>query len=110
MTNLKEKHGSTYTGLHYQIRVELTDGELAHLTEPPENSMFTRAGRGGTTTQKRYEVAEAISKVAKQFSCTFNLTSRYIYYALMFLTIIATYIDSWKSHSNIISLKVSTNT
>ena len=72
MTNLKEKHGSAYTALQCRIWAELIDGELANSTEPPENSMFTRAGRGGSSTQKRSEVAEAISEVAKQFSCTFN--------------------------------------
>ena len=34
--------------------------------------MFTRAGRGGG---KKSEVAEALSEVAKQISCTFNTPS-----------------------------------
>ena len=37
--------------------------------------MFTRAGRCGGTTQKKSEVAEALSEVAKQISCTSNAPS-----------------------------------
>lgn len=68
VADLKEKHGSTYTALQYRIWAELVDSELANASEPPENSMFSRAGRGSTSssTQKKSEVAEAISEVAKQ--------------------------------------------
>ena len=34
--------------LQYRIWAELIDGELAIASEPPENSMFSRAGRGTT--------------------------------------------------------------
>ena len=47
--------------LQYRIWAELIDGDLASSTKPPENSMFTRAGQGGGTTQKKSEVAEAQS-------------------------------------------------
>ena len=72
VANLKEEHGNTFTALQYRIWAELIDGDLASSTKPPENSMFTRAGRGGGTSQKKSEVAEALSEVAKQISCTFN--------------------------------------
>ena len=54
MSDLKEQHGSTYSALQYRIWAELIDGELANASEPPENSMFSRAGRGSTSssTQK----------------------------------------------------------
>ena len=68
VADLKEKHGSTYTALQYHIWAELIDGELANASEPPENSVFSRAGHGSTSssTQKKSEVAEAIAEVAKQ--------------------------------------------
>ena len=38
--------------------------------------MFTKAGHGGVgTTQKKSKVAQALSKAAKQISCTFNTPS-----------------------------------
>ena len=75
VANLKQEHGTTFTALQYRIWAELIDGDLTSSTKPPENSMFTRAGRGGGTTQKKSEVAEALSEVAKQISCTFNTPS-----------------------------------
>ena len=45
---------------------------MVNSTEPTENSMFLRAGRGGSTTQKNSDVAEALPEVAKQISCTLN--------------------------------------
>ena len=74
VADLKEKHGTTYTALQYRIWAELIDGELANASEPPENSMFSRAGRGSTSssTQKKSGVVEALSEVAKQLYSTFN--------------------------------------
>ena len=68
MSDLKEQHGSTYTALQYRIWAELIDGELANASEPPENSMFSRAGHGSTSssTQKKSGVVEVISEVNKQ--------------------------------------------
>ena len=52
VANLKQEHGTTFTAPQYRIRAELIDGDLASSTKPPKNSMFTRAGHGGGTTQK----------------------------------------------------------
>ena len=76
VADLKQKHGNTYTALQYHIWAELIDGDLACSTEPPENSMFSRAGRGagGSTTQKKTQsdVSEVLTEIAKHISGTFN--------------------------------------
>lgn len=70
VSTLKEKHGKSYTQMQYRIWAEMHAGGLhADLENPPNTSMFTRAG--GTTPTRRSSkdgVAEALTHVANQIS------------------------------------------
>ena len=63
---LKEKHTSTYTQMQYRIWAELIAGGLHVSTDdPPNNSMFIRAG-GGTPYRKNVQspVAQLLTEAA----------------------------------------------
>ena len=70
VSTLKDKHGKTYTQMQYRIWGEMYAGGMyANLEEPPNTSMFTRAG-GTTPSRSRSDqgVAEALTRVANQIS------------------------------------------
>ncbi len=67
---LKDTHGKSYTQMQYRIWAEMYAGGMhASLEDPPNTSMFTRAG-GTTPNRSRSDhgVAEALTRVANQIS------------------------------------------
>ena len=77
---LKNKHGSKYTPLQVRIWAELIASGLHPNSEqpPPTNSMFERAGTGGSSkpNQKDNSVVKVVADAASAITCALTKTAQ----------------------------------
>ena len=66
---LKENHGKSFTAMQYRIWAEMIVGDLHDsIDDPPNTSMFSRAGNSGNKKKLKNSLTEALTVVATKLS------------------------------------------
>jgi len=69
LNQLREKHGNSFTPMQCRIWSEMVVGEVhSRLDDPPNTSMFMRAGGASVTKTDPNNMAQALTQAASQMS------------------------------------------